>query len=196
MSCRCGTHTPVSVSVLSIWTPAGCGLALSRFSQSFISTSGLPWLPPPLSLLPSCIDLPLIYMEVGAAQTIPPTRPPHLRILSESIKMQFSTLEAFIVLLPQCGRTDGLGTPSLLDFCLAIYHAQLRGCLINVPCKPIVGREGVLRVPGLPWRAIGEVFWHGQHEGTVIFATACVCGTQITNFGFGFYVNFPRKRGG
>lgn len=117
-------HTHTYISVLSIWTPAGCGLALSRFSQSFISTSGLHWLPPPR------IDLPLIYMEVGAAQTIPPTRPPHLRTLSESIKMQFSTLEAFIVLLPSVW-TDGLETPSLLDFCLAIYHAQLRGCLIN-----------------------------------------------------------------
>lgn len=37
--------------------------------------------------------------------------------------------------------------------------------------------EGLLRVPGLPWRAIGEVevLWHGRHEGTVIFATPCVC---------------------
>lgn len=98
-------HTHTYISVLSIWTPAGCGLALSRFSQSFISTSGLHGLPPPR------IDLPLIYMEVGAAQTIPPTRPPHLRTLSESIKMQFSTLEAFIVLLPSVW-TDGVGTPS------------------------------------------------------------------------------------
>lgn len=92
-SCRCGTHTPISVSVLSIWTPAGCGLALSRFSQSFISTSGLHWLPPPFSVLPSRIDLPLIYMEVGAAQTIPPHIPRTFELFLKVLKCNFQRLK-------------------------------------------------------------------------------------------------------